>query len=366
MARIVGLLDMDYFYAQIEERENPEWKNRPVIVCVYSGRTPDSGSVATCNYQARELGIHSAMPIFRAKQLAKTADPVFLPARIPAYREVSKRVMEIVGRFTDGIETVGLDEAYFDLSKKSGGDWNAAERRAREIKQAIRANERLSCSIGLGPNKLVAKMACKAKKPDGLTVVPAERAQGFLEPQPVRKLHGVGPKTALALESKGARTVKELRNLSSERLVEWFGPARGTYLFNAARGLDDRPVETSRERKQIARMATLSADAGDLETLLDHLQPLWIDVCAQLKQRELSAKTWSIVLVTDALETHSKSRTLTDGTNDESHATAIVRELAEKFLAAHAKSRIRRAGVSASQLAGLGEKKAQRGLADFA
>jgi len=195
VGRIVMLADLDYFYAQVEERRDPSLIGRPVVVCVYSGRTEESGVVATANYSARGYGVRSGIPIALAKKRLAGTDARFLPMEHERYKQVSERVMAILKRNADEFEQVGIDEAYLDVSGRVA-NFQEAERLARKIKDEVWGSESLTLSIGVGSNKVIAKIAADMNKPNGLTVVDDKDSKAFLSPLPVESLVGVGKKTA--------------------------------------------------------------------------------------------------------------------------------------------------------------------------
>jgi len=210
--RIILHVDMDCFFAQVEERESPEIKGKPVIVGSDPKEGKGRGVVATSNYLARAFGIHSAMPISIAYR--KCPEAVFMPPRMDSYKEASMAVMEIFRSYADKFQQVSIDEAYLDISHID--DYDAARVLAEKIKKEVLEKEKLTCSIGIGPNKLVSKIAANENKPDGLTVVLPENVNVFLDPMPVRKLHGIGPKSAERLNSLGLETIKHLRETKHE------------------------------------------------------------------------------------------------------------------------------------------------------
>ncbi|HLD78726.1 MAG TPA: DNA polymerase IV, partial [archaeon] len=228
--RIVLHVDLDSFYAQAEELRRPELRGKPVVIGMYSGRTETSGAVATANYPARKLGIHSGMNLATALRKADK-ETVFLKADRPYYLEVSGRVMDVFREFADAFEQVSIDEASLEVTERCNEDFSKAELLAKRLKEAIKRKEKLTCSVGIGPNKLLAKMAAGMRKPDGLTAVRPEGVDGFLEPLPVGKLYGLGPKSEEALAAIGVRTVKQLKALRLEKLTQLFGPAKGRWFF---------------------------------------------------------------------------------------------------------------------------------------
>ena len=348
-ARIVMLVDLDYFYAQCEERRNPSIKGKPVVVCVYSGRTEDSGAVSTANYVARKYGVKSGIPISLAKQKLKDVDAVFLPVDKEFYREVSDKIMEILRSHGDSFEQVGIDEAYLDVTQRTKGNHQEAEKLAETIKDDVLTRQQLTCSIGVGPNKLVAKIAADIQKPDGLTLVRPEEVESFLSPLPVRRLVGVGKKTEKKLETLGVRTVGQLARLDVQRLIEVFGRKLGTYFHNASLGIDDEPVQERSEPESVSRISTLKEDTRDLAVILDEAYRLCGNVHARLLNLGLLYRSVSIYLVVGDLSVHSRSKTFENPTSDLETFKKTVKELYEKFLG-ESDVEARRVGVKVSNL----------------
>jgi DNA polymerase-4 len=247
--------DMDAFYASIEQRDRPELQGRPVIV----GASAARGVVAAASYEARRFGVHSAMPGFRARALCP--DGVFLPGNMAQYATVSAEIHEVFATFTDEIEPIALDEAYLDVSG-SIGLFGGAEALARKLKLAVLERTRLNVSIGLAPTKLVAKVACTLGKPDGLSIVTAERVVDFLAPLPVRRLWGIGPVLAEQLVALGIRTVAELAQ-AEPALLRRVAGSRARELADMARGIDPRPVESNRDPKSFGEENTFEVDVLD-------------------------------------------------------------------------------------------------------
>ena len=282
--RIIGHLDMDAFFAAIEERDHPDLKGRPVVVGADPAGGQGRGVVSTANYPARVYGIHSAMPISTAWKLAEAARrrgqpaTVFTRGHYSRYREVSGRIMAILQRHAAVVEAAGIDEAYFDLSFTDS--FERAADLARQIKAEILAKERLTASIGIGPNKLIAKIASDFQKPNGLTVVTQEEAEDFLTPLAVRKIPGIGPKTEQSLARLGVKTVQDLKRFSPEELEERFG-SWGPALYERIRGRHDSPLVTEWEPKSVGEQETFGRDTRSLEFIF---QRLWA-LCGEVHRR---------------------------------------------------------------------------------
>ena len=197
--RIVFHIDFDYFYAQCEEIRNSKIKGKCVAVCIFSDRGGDSGAIATANYNARKFGVKSGIPIMLAKNKLKEQDAVFLPADFDYYSDMSSKGMEIIEKYADVFEYVGRDEAYLDVTKKTEMSFDNAEHLAQQLKNEIRNSLKLTCSIGISPNKLLSKIASDFKKPDGLTTVKPEQVEQFLSPLKIREIPGIGKKQRMYL-----------------------------------------------------------------------------------------------------------------------------------------------------------------------
>lgn len=312
--RIVGHLDMDAFFAAIEERDNPSLCGLPLVVGADPRGGKGRGVVSTANYQAREYGIHSALPISRAWRLSEAArkrgsPPVaFLPVRMERYAEVSAHVMETLRRFIFSVEQASIDEAYFDLS--SCESYTFAEEICHKIKATIREEERLTASVGIGPNKLIAKIASGMHKPDGLTVVREEDVMAFLTPLSVRTIPGIGPKTEVELAKVGVKTIKDMRRLSLEELHAMFGK-RGLDFCENIHGRDETPLNENYEVKSIGEQQTFEQDTGDAQFLAERLKALCQDVIRRMAAEGFTHFHRLVLTVRYAdFETHSRSHTL--------------------------------------------------------
>ncbi|MCZ7380681.1 MAG: DNA polymerase IV [Candidatus Methanoperedens sp.] len=356
--RIILHVDMDYFFAQCEEREHPELKGKPVVICVYSGRGGDSGAVSTSNYEARKFGIRAGIPISRAKKLKP--DAVFLPVNMELYRSISDEVMEIVRGHCVTLEQESVDEAFCDITGKIS-DFDEAKLTALRIKEEIRQKVGLTCSVGAAPNKLIAKIASDFQKPDGLTVVKPDEILQFLAPLKITDLTGVGKKTGERLNELGVKTIGELSKLSADELVREFGQAKGVWLKQASQGIDDSPVVEREGTEQIGRITTLKEDTRDLNLIYEIINELSDEVYKKLEARKLSFKSVTFVAISTEFKTRTKTYTLGAPANDSDIIKATARELAAAFLAEYPLS-LRRVGV---RVANLVEDKGQRTLGEF-
>jgi DNA polymerase-4 len=301
-------VDMDAFYASVEERERPELIGKPVIV----GGTPEGrGVVAAANYMARTFGVHSAMPAVTAKRLCPQA--VFLRTRMEYYAEVSEQIRAVFHRYTPLVEPLSLDEAFLDVSG-SEALFGPSEHVGRRIKQEIRHELRLVASVGVAPNKFLAKLASDLEKPDGFVIVEPSRVQEFLDELPVSRLWGVGKVTNREFERLHVRTIGQLRRLPVEILRSHFGSA-GEHLWSLARGIDDRPVVPEREAKSISHETTFATDLVDREMLQAWLLELSEQVACRLRRHGLKGRTVQIKVRFDDFQTITRAQTLPEATN---------------------------------------------------
>jgi DNA polymerase IV (DinB-like DNA polymerase) len=363
MQRIILHADLDSFYASAEELRSPAIKGKPVVICVYSGRDEDSGAVSTANYKARELGIKAGIPIKVAKRLAKGKDTVFLPTDMEYYMEVSGRVMEILEGFADRFQQASIDEAYIDVTEKTGGDFSKAERIARKIKEKVRTQEGITCSVGVGANKFVAKMASKKVKPDGLTVVRCGEEEQFLSGLPPGKLHGIGPKTAQALEGVGIKTAGDLARADPAELAAIMGGKRAVMFRDRARGMDESPVE-HQEKKQLSKMGTLKEDTKDPEEMKAKLTELSGELGERMRKAGVFFRTVTIIAIDTRLGMHTLSETVRQ-TGDVRVALREAKKLADRFVEGNPKKKLRRVGIRVSGFSKNGDKVMQRTIGDF-
>lgn len=353
--RVIAHLDMDAFYASVELLRYPELRGLPVVIGGRSRQQPiwatDPGSGArlrrfarlrdyvgrgvatTATYEARALGINSAMALMKAAQLAP--DAVLLPADFDEYRRYSRLFKDAVRRLAPAIEDRGIDEIYIDLTpvvtaRLADADpradgaadaWWCAREIAHELKRAVRAATGLTCSIGLAPNKLLAKIASELDKPDGLTVVTARDVAPRVWPLPVRRIHGVGPKAAAKLAQLGIATIGELAAADPARLIGHFGARYGAWLHDAAHGRDDRPVVTHSEPVSISRETTFARDlhaARDRALLSQIFTALCVEVARDLRRKRYSGRNVAIKLRFEDFRTVTRATTIATPTDDPS------------------------------------------------
>lgn len=306
--RIILHVDMNYFFAQIEERENPELKGKAVVV----GADPKSGQgrgvVSTANYAARQFGVKSGIPISRAWRFCRSLC-VFLPVRYELYFKVSERIMGILREKADQFEQTSVDEAYLDISSLSS--WERAVELAAQLKEEIKTKERLTCSIGIGPNKLIAKIASGFKKPDGLTLVKTNAVHKFLDSLPVIELPGIGPKTSAQLNRLKIKTIKDLRQTPAEILAENFGGRTAEWMGELSRGIDESPLIEERIPKSVGRQVTFERDTRSLPFLRQALMELVRDSYENMRAEGFfSYQTVTVICRYEDFETHSRQKTL--------------------------------------------------------
>lgn len=332
-------MDMDAFFAAVEQKRHPELIGNPVVIGG-AGDPTKRGVVSTASYEARKYGIHSAMPLRTAYRLCPEA--VFLPVDYDEYLRVSKIIKGILRSFTPLLEDVGIDEAFLDISDLNIG----SEEIAMEIKKKIKDELDLTCSIGIAPNKLLAKIASDMKKPDGLTIVSEKDIERLLWPLPVRKLWGVGPKTEACLKDIGINTIGKLASKPLEELVANFGQSYGRYLYEASKGIDESPVVIHWEPKSMSREFTFQTDTDNWQIIAKNLAELTQDVVDNMKQFGYKGKTVTIKIRFSDFKTHTRAKTLDDFTD----SIDIVRKAAFEALGRiELKKKIRLIGIKVGQ-----------------
>ena len=348
--RVVFHIDFDYFYAQCEEIRNPELKAKPVCVCVFSDRGDSSGAIATANYTARKYGVKSGMPIFFAKRnLEERKDSVFLPVDFDYYIEMSEKAMSIMKNNADVFEYVGKDEAYLDVTKRVEGDFKKASHLAQQIKNTIREQTKLSCSIGISSNKLISKIASDFQKPDGLTVVPLDKANEFLEPLKIRSIPGIGSKTEKRFAEMNLERIEDVKKLDIFTLNKEFGRKNGLYIYNAVRGENNDPVKEREATIQYSKITTLKKDSKDFQFLHENLMVLCKEICDIVRKNNKMFKSIGIHFVQSDLSNKSKSRMLRNSTDSLEELQRNSEQLLREALENQATT-IRRLGVKVTEL----------------
>ena len=309
--RWIAHVDLDAFYASCEQRDRPECRQRPVIVGAMPG---NRGVVAAASYEARQFGIHSAMPI--AEAYRRCPDGVYLRPDMEKYRQDSRQVFQALGEITPVVEKASIDEAYLDVSglEKIIGPPNAV---GREIRQRIRDETGLTASVGIGPNRLIAKLGSEACKPDGLKVIPPEEVLDFLAPMPVANLRGLGQQTQKLLTRLGIHTVAELRATPLANLEEHLGHKLAASFHRQAHGIASDEVITNRQRKSISKETTFGSDVRDRNVLHDVLRELAAGVARTARREHLAGTVVTLKIRFEGFETHTRQRTLLEPTNDE-------------------------------------------------
>jgi len=334
---------MDAFYASIEQLDHPEYKGRPVIVGADPKAGKGRGVVAACSYEARKFGIRSALPISRAWKLCPQG--VYVRPRMNRYVEVSQQVMDVFRRYTDLVEPLSIDEAFLDITG-SVALLGPADEIARSIKKAIREATGMTASVGLAPNKFLAKIASDLKKPDGLVVLQEDDVDQFLRDLPISRLWGVGPKTEARLHEMGFRTIGQLASASRESLVRTLG-SLGEHLYQLSHGKDDRQVVPDWERKSVGTETTFDEDTDGPDLLLRTILELSDHVAERLRKDEYRARKVTLKLRYSNFSTHTKQHSLDRLIQTGDEIAAVARQLFSQF---PLNRKIRLIGVSAGAL----------------
>lgn len=334
---------MDAFFASVEQRDSPEYRGKPLIV---GGQPNSRGVVAACSYEARQFGIHSAMPCSRAYHLCP--DAIFVPPRFEAYREVSNKIREIFWRYASEVEPLSLDEAYLDVTYTENFE-GSATRIAQAIKQDILLETGLIASAGVSYNKFLAKIASDMDKPDGLYVIKPEQGADFVATLAIGKFHGIGPATEAKMKSLSIEAGGDLRRWTELSLIEKFGKA-GRYYFQIAKGIDHRPVRSTRVRKSLGKETTFTNDVVDINELLKQLELLTDIVFERLQLEQLQAKTMTIKVKYANFQQVTRSHTWPEAITDISMMKEMLARLLTRTDAGQ--QAIRLVGVTASGFVG--------------
>ena len=339
MRRWIMHVDMDAFFASVEQRDDPALQGKPVIVCGKSRRSV----VATASYEARAFGVHSAMPLSQAKRLCPHG--CFVAPRFEAYREASDAIHQVMLHYADAYEPISLDEAFLDISGM-GSQYPTLGSIGRAIKEEIRSAVHLTASVGIAPNKFLAKMASDMNKPDGLCIIPYGREQEVLAPLPVRRLWGVGSVTEKKLLAAGFRTIADIQETAPEKLSALLGN-QGPLLKALSLGIDERPIISSRQVKSIGDESTYEYDLTDRPTI-DREIAIHSDIVAQrLRRHDLAARTISLKIRFASFKTIMRSLSLEEGTNLQETIDSACQTLLSRIPLTEG---IRLIGVTASNL----------------
>jgi len=352
--RIILHIDMDAFFPAVEERENPQFGGMPIIVGADPKKGSGRGVVSSASYTARKFGIKSSMPISKAFELCPTA--IFLPVNMELYQKVSENIMEIIKKYSSKWEIVSLDEAYLDISFLE--NYKRAKLLAEKLKKEIFDKEKLTATIGVGPNKLIAKISAeKAKprissstdfskekslsqgesklyygaKPNGLLIIKPNQVKKFLEPLDIEDLPGIGPKTAEKLRVIGINKIKELKKLSKAKLKEMFGVV-GETIYERAGGIDEEEVSSEETIKSIGKEHTFEKDTRDSEIIFKTFEKIIEDVYEELIENNFSFKTLTVICRFFDFETHTKAKTLKTPTRDLKILKREAKKILLKFL----------------------------------
>ena len=335
MNRLILHVDMDAFFASVEQLDDKNLRGKPVIV----GGVSERGVVSTCSYEARKYGIHSAMPIFIARKLCPHG--IYLRTRIYRYKEVSREVFNILKDVTDIIEPLSIDEAYLDITNSR---FKSGIEAANYIKSRVLREVGLTISIGISYNKFLAKLASDWNKPNGIKVITKEMIPDILLPFPVSKIYGLGKKSVEKLNNMGIFTVKDLYDMPKEFYIEYLGKY-GLDIYYRIRGIDNREVEAQRDRKSYGRERTLKIDTKEKEDLLEYLYDFSKEISNQLIRQNLEGKTITVKYKTEDFQSHTRSKTLNFYTNNFSDIYRVCEEILNNE---EIKDNIRLIGVTVS------------------
>ena len=344
MPRVIFHVDMDAFYVSVERRGNPALIGKPVVVGANPKGGKGRGVVMAASYEARQLGVKSGMPISMAWH--KLPQATYLRPNYDLYMAASESVIEVLRSFADVLEHVSIDEAFLDITSKVHGFDDVAAYAAK-VKAAVREKEGLACTIGVGPNKSIAKMASDMAKPDGLKVVRPEEVTAFLEPLPVTKISGVGPKTAQILEGVGVRTIGELARFPGAELKKLMGK-NSVWLWAIARGIEELPVEERPDPKSISVERTFDKDVTDWAKVESTIRDVARNVFLRARAQGATFRTVGIKIRFEGFQTHLRERTLGSHVLDEKVLTEVCVELANEF--AEGNHRVRLVGVRVTKL----------------
>jgi len=335
MENVILHVDMDAFFASVEQRDNPNLRGKPVIV----GGVSERGVVSTCSYEARKFGVHSAMPMFMARE--KCPNGIYVSGRYGKYVKVSQEVFKIFNEVTPLVESVSIDEGFLDLSQ--GKIKNGMEA-ARYIKNRVFKEIGLTLSIGISYNKFLAKLASDWNKPNGIKEITKEMLPDILLPLPISKIHGLGKVSVSKLNNMGIYYISDLYRMPKEFYTEYLGKS-GTDIYDRIQGIDNRKVEIVRERKSVGKEKTLKVDTKSKEELLQYIKEFSFEIEDVLSRKNVSGKTVTLKFKTKDFENHTRSKTLNNYIGTHSEIFKIAEEILESE---ELKEEVRLIGVSIS------------------
>ncbi|MCA9735012.1 MAG: DNA polymerase IV [Deferribacteres bacterium] len=346
--RVIMHLDMDAFFAAIEQLDNPEYRGKPVVVGADPQGGKGRGVVSTASYEARTYGIHSALPISQAYRLCPHA--IFVRGRIQRYVELSRKIIEIIKNYSPVVEQISIDEAFVDISG-SLRLLGSAKEIAVKLKADILQQTGLKASVGIAPNKFIAKIASDLEKPDGLTICEQGHEKAFLAPLPIRKLWGVGARTEERLQKLGIHTIGDIAAFDVKKLTEKLG-VWGFGLWKLANGIDNRKIGTQHKRKSISEERTFNEDVADYTTVEKTLFKIADELSRTMRRKALKGRTITLKLRLEGFDTFTRSKKLTDYVQDADSLRAVVVGMFRQFPINERKVRL--VGIAVSQLNTLG------------
>jgi nucleotidyltransferase/DNA polymerase involved in DNA repair len=326
-SRVVLHIDMDAFYAAVEQLDHPEYRGKPVVVGADPKGGTGRGVVATCSYEARKFGIHSAMPISQAYRRCPQA--IFVYPRFERYTEISRQVMNILRDFSPQLAQISIDEAFIEITQTANFH-GGAKSLAEKLKARIKNETGLTASAGIAPNMFIAKVASDLQKPDGLTICEAGQEKTFLAPLPIKKLWGVGPKTEAHLQKMGFNTIGQIAQCSQKTLAERLGKW-GAHLWELANGIDERPVEDWGPRKSISQEHTYDQDVADPQIVEQTIWRIADGLSADMRRSDLKGQVLTLKIRLEGFETFTRQRKLPEFTNDAETMRQLALEIFRKF-----------------------------------
>lgn len=360
MSRIILHCDLDCFFAAVEIRDNPQFKGKPVIIGADPKEGKGRGVIATCNYEARKYGLHSAMPISQAYK--RCPHGIYLKPNGKKYFKVSNEVMDILEIYSDNFQRVGTDEAYLELTEITK-DCGEAEKIAKEIQKEIFTKIGITISIGIAPTKSLAKIASDENKPNGITIVKLETIYEFLKDKDITRIPGIGKKTKVHFYKKGIKRIGDIINTPLPTMIKLFGK-HGRWIWNVANGLDNRKVkEFHEERKSISAERTFFSDTDNFNEILSKLEDINKKIHKSIIKHQITYKTITLKIRLEGFETYTRSKTLPFHIQDEKNVLKIILELYKEF--SNTKKKVRLLGIKLANLE-INQKTRQTSLLNFA